>query len=265
VVPITDRGFLYGDGLFETLRVRNGQPVWWDRHIDRLERGAQYLKIPLPWPGSTLGGFANQLIKRNSMPESVLRLTLSRGSGSRGYSPKDANNPTVAMTLHSLPAITKELRLATSSFRIPAKDPLAPFKTSSKLLHVLARAEAERRGADEALLLNTDGRVAEATSSNIFWLCNNTVCTSPVSDGALAGLTRAAVFDLCQARQLPTLEAGLLPEQLIETDGVFTTNSVAGITPVAELDGRILRQSPFTTELQRWLEDVISRESASPA
>src|SRR6266545_6524130 len=135
VVPISDRGFLYGDGLFETLRVGHGRPLWWERHLERLERGAGILKIPLPWPGPTLRGFASQLIERNAMPEAVLRVTLSRGRGSRGYSPKDANTPTVAMTLHALPPRAMSLRLATASARLPVNDPLASVKTCSKLAH----------------------------------------------------------------------------------------------------------------------------------
>jgi branched-chain amino acid aminotransferase len=265
VVPITDRGFLYGDGLFETLRVRNGQPVWWDRHLERLEQGAQHLKIPLPWLGSALCGFAHQLIDRNAMPESVLRVTLSRGSGSRGFSSKDANSPTVAMTLHSVPPTPKTLRLTTSSIRIPVNDPMMQFKTSNKLASIMARAEAEEQGADEALLLNTDNYIAEAAASNIFWLSNGAVCTPPVSDGALAGVARSVVLELCQARDVTTREARIIPKQLLEIDGVFLTNSVAGILPVSELDGMPLRQSLFISELRECLEAEISRDIGDSA
>jgi len=265
VVPITDRGFLYGDGLFETLRVHNSQPVWWDHHMERLERGAQLLKIPLPWPGSTMRAFANQLIERNAMPESVLRVSLSRGSGSRGYSPKDANSPTVAMTLHPLPPPMKTLRLATSSIRIPTNDPMMQIKTTNKLASIIARTEAEERGADEALLLNTDNYIAETAASNIFWLSKGAVCTPPLSDGALAGVARSVVLELCRARSIATREVRITPEQLLETDGVFLTNSVAGIVPVSELDGTPLKQSPFTGELREWLETEISRDTNDPA
>lgn len=265
MVPITDRGFLYGDGLFETLRVHNSQPVWWDHHMERLERGAQLLKIPLPWPGSTMRAFANQLIERNAMPESVLRVSLSRGSGSRGYSPKDANSPTVAMTLHPLPPPMKTLRLATSSIRIPTNDPMMQIKTTNKLASIIARTEAEERGADEALLLNTDNYIAETAASNIFWLSKGAVCTPPLSDGALAGVARSVVLELCRARSIATREVRITPEQLLETDGVFLTNSVAGIVPVSELDGTPLKQSPFTGELREWLETEISRDTNDPA
>lgn len=265
MVPISDRGFLYGDGLFETIRVGNGRLLWWDRHLERFERGAQFLKIPLPWPAASLRGFASQLIERNAMPDAVLRVTLSRGSGPRGYSPTDANSPMVAMTLHPLPQQPTTLRLATASVRVPVNDPLAPFKTSSKLAHVVARTEAEERGADEALLLNTDSHVAEAAASNVFWLSNGAVCTPPVSDGALAGITRAVVLDLCRARNIATREDQITRERLHDADGVFLTNSVAGIVSASELDGLPLRQPPFTSELREWLEKEISREAGDSA
>jgi len=250
VVPITDRGFLYGDGLFETLRVSQGRPLWWDRHLDRLQRGADFLKLPLPWPAPELRGFAGKLIQRNAMPESVLRLTLTRGTGLRGYSTKGANHPTISMTLHPLPPRLTSVRLATATLRLPANDALASYKTLNKLLSILARAEAEERGADEALLLNTDGAVTEAAASNLFWLENGAVGTPPLGDGALAGVTRGVLLELCRARRIHLEEKSLRPEELHRAEGIFLTNSVAGIVAVAELDGHQLRQSPRIAELQ---------------
>ena len=139
VVPISDRGFLYGDGLFETLLVRNGRPLWWTRHAERLERGAEFLRIKLPWTSKELQNFAGKLIQQNAMPDCVLRLTLTRGSGARGYSPKGADAPTLAITLHPLPPPPAAVKLATSSFRIATGDTLASFKTANKLAQILAR------------------------------------------------------------------------------------------------------------------------------
>src|SRR6266542_6835524 len=120
VVPISDRGFLYGDGLFETLRVSQGRPLWWDRHLERLQRGADFLKLPLPWPAPELRGFAGKLIQRNAMTESVLRLTLTRGLGFRGNSTKAANHPPISRSPHPLPPRLTSVRLATATLRLPA-------------------------------------------------------------------------------------------------------------------------------------------------
>lgn len=256
VVPISDRGFLYGDGLFETIRVSGNRAIWWTRHLERLQQGAAFLNLALPWPAEKLHEFAITLIRQNGMADAVLRVALTRGSGSRGYSPKDANNPTLAMTLRPLPPVASSLRLVTASLRVPANCPLAGFKTANKLLQVMARAEAEARGADEAIFLNTDGHVAEAAASNVFWLVDGAVCTPPVADGALAGIAREVLLQTCQARNIPARELHLKPDGLFQADGVFLTNSVAGIVPVSELDGIALVRSPFISELQALLKSA---------
>src|ERR1017187_269469 len=153
VVSIFDRGFLYGDGLFETMLVFNGKPFRWAQHLQRLQCGAEFLKIKLPFTNEALRSSVAELVVKNQMPDSLLRLTLSRGVGVRGYSPKGAERPTLVMSLHPAPPInapkTPGWRLITSSFRLPAGEPLAQFKTCNKLPQVLARAEADAAGADE--------------------------------------------------------------------------------------------------------------------
>ncbi|HTH48862.1 MAG TPA: aminotransferase class IV, partial [Candidatus Limnocylindria bacterium] len=139
--------------------------------------------------------------------------------------------------------------LITSSFRIPAGDRLATFKTASKLAQVMARAEAEERGADEALLLNTDGRFAEAASSNLFWIENGVVCTTPLAEGLLAGVTRAFVLELAGQLGLPTAERSCRLWQLQQAEGVFLTTSSLEIVPAIALDGIPLRESPITKDL----------------
>lgn len=263
VVPISDRGFLYGDGLFETLRVYRGRPFRSADHWRRLERGAQFLKIRLPWSAAELESFARSLIERNKMPDAVLRITLSRGSGAGGYSTSGADNPSLAITLRPLPQAVPLLRLKTASLRVGAADPLATWKTTNKLLNILARAEAEASGADEALLLNSDGRVAEASASNVFWLESGTVATVPISEGALDGITRALVLELCVRRNIPFLEKRIERGELLKVEGVFLTNSVMGIIPVAELDGEALRMSPFVTDLQVAYEELVQTETSN--
>ena len=178
VVSVFDRSFLYGDGLFETMLVRRGRPFRWEQHMDRLRSGADFLGIKIPFGCKALEAFAANLIVQNKMPDALLRLTLSRGVGARGYSPKGADKSTLVMSLHPFsPAQAgAKWKLVTSSFRLPAKESLAQFKTCNKLPQILARAEADAAGADEALLLNTDGFVVEASSSNLFWIQGDTVC-----------------------------------------------------------------------------------------
>lgn len=275
-VSVFDRSFLYGDGLFETLLISNGKPFRWRQHLERLERGAAFLGIKLPYPPDALAGLAAELIAQNKMPESLLRLTLSRGVGVRGYSPKGADKPTLVMTLHPLGApvsdpagssragaatgVLLRWRAHTASFRLPAGEVLAQFKTCNKLAQVLARAEAEAAGADEALLLNTDGFVVEAASSNLFWVRDGTVCTPPLAGGILAGVTREVVGELCARLKLPLREENIAPSELRGAEAVFLSLSSHGVVELVTLDGHALKTSPVTGRLQAAYCDCVRAE-----
>jgi branched-chain amino acid aminotransferase len=251
-VSVFDRGFLYGDGLFEAVRVFAGRPFRWEQHIERLERGAGFLKIGLPISAAALRTAVDELIARNQMPECLLRVMLTRGVGVRGYSPKGADRPTLVMTLHPAPPNEKtpRWRLVTSEVRLPANEPLAQFKTCNKLAQILARTQADAAGADEALLLNTDGFVVEASSSNLFWIEDGAVCTPPLASGILQGVTRAVVRELCQALSVPSRESQTTPQGLLKAEGVFLSLSSYGIVEAVSLDGKPLRSSPLTEPLQ---------------
>ena len=265
VVSVFDRGFLYGDGLFEGIVIVGGRPFRWDQHMARLEHGLKFLKIPLPIPFAELRKFALQLIKRNQMREAILRLSVSRGITERGYSPKNAVHPAVVMTLHPLPKLDwskmPRWRVITASFRLPAGDPLSSFKTANKLTQVLARAEADAAGAHEAILLNPRGFLAEGTTSNLFWVQRDTLCTPPLATGALPGVTRAAVFDLCRQRGIPVKQSNARTSALRSSDGAFLSMSSAGIVEIASLDGVKLPRSPLVKELWRDYRKLLTEES----
>jgi branched-subunit amino acid aminotransferase/4-amino-4-deoxychorismate lyase len=197
---------------------------------------------------------ADRLVQLNALPNAILRITLTRGPGPRGYSPSGADRPTLAMTLHadSRPDAKKpaSVRLITSSFRVSAADPLANVKTCNKLPHILACAEADAAGADDALLLNTRGHLAEATASNLFWLSGDGVQTPPARAGALMGITRGVVIELVRKLGLAAGEVDGEPSVLRRAAGVFLTNSVGGITEVVELDGKALGRSAIVKRLQ---------------
>lgn len=253
-VSVFDRGFLYGDGLFETICVHRGVPFLWAQHIERLQRGADSLKLRLPFTGEQMRDFVNGLVERNQLTDAILRIHVTRGKGPRGYSPKGADTPTLVMSLHPAPVIDPAnppvWRLITSQMRVVENDPLALSKTADKLRQVMARMEAEERGADEALLLNTSGQVADAASANVFWVADETIHTPPLSVGALAGVTRQFVGELCEAMGSRVIEANITPAQLQQADGVFLTMSSMGIVEVSSLDGIALRRSPLVQQLR---------------
>lgn len=274
VVSVFDRSFLYGDGLFETMRVTKGKPFRWEPHMERLRTGADFLGIKIPFGCKSLQKSALRLIAENQMPEGLLRLTLSRGVGLRGYSPKGATTPALVMTLHPLPGAPRSVpartgsdpgalrgwKLHTASFRLPAGEELAQFKTANKLAQVLARAEADAAGADEALLCNTDGFVVEGASSNLFWIQGGAVCTPPLASGVLAGVTRAVTLEICDHLGVAVREQTISPEALRRTEGVFLTLSSLGVVAAEQLDGQSLQSSSLMQGIHRAYEELLSKE-----
>jgi aminodeoxychorismate lyase len=265
LVPVNDRGFMYGDGLFETTRIAGGRAFRLAQHLERMVRGADYLKIPLPYPPKEIQKFVAQLVEANAMPEAVLRVTLTRGAGERGYTPPaTVGQPTLVMTLHPLPPMPADepmlWSMVTSSYHIPASGAISSFKTTSKILHVFARIEAHERGADEALLLNTNGEVAETAGGNIFWVYQNSICTVPTGRGVLPGITRAVVLEICQAIGLPTSKRVIKPQHLRNAEGVFVTQSVLGIVPVVAFDGEAVAPSPLVDQIATAYNEMLARE-----
>jgi aminodeoxychorismate lyase len=263
VVPVNDRGFMYGDGLFETMRVCGGRPFRMAQHLERMTRGAYFLKIQCPFSPKELQDFASQLIEQNRMPEAILRVALTRGPGERGYTPQIDSQPTVVMTLHPAPPLDVEnpvqWRLITSSYRIPAGDPLSSFKTANQLIHIMARMEAVEKDADEALLINTNGEVAETASGNLFWVYQDNICTVPTGRGVLPGITRAVVLEICRTLGLPTNRHVIKPGALRNSEGIFITQSALGIVPVATLDGEAVAPSPLLDPVLRAYHEMLAK------
>lgn len=254
-VSVFDRSFLYGDGLFETIRCYGGLPFAWTRHLDRLHAGAEFLRLRVPLSDEALLGAALELLRRNGLTDALVRLQVSRGVGRRGYSPAGAEQPLVVITAHPAPEVSPERplrwRLVTAPFRLVAGEELGAFKTGSRLLNVLARQRAEEAGADEALLLDTRGHVAEAASGNVFWHAEGGWHTPPLATGALAGVTRLGVFETLARAGRACRETWAGPEALTAADAVVVTSSGAEVVRVVSLDGRSLAQHPVADELHR--------------
>ncbi len=266
-VSVFDRGFLYGDGLFETMRVAHRRPFRWPLHWDRFQRGLRALRLSCPYSEAQILAALESLVESHGYPDAIARLAVSRGVGQRGYSPKGASSPTVVLTLAPFPEAQRTdpvgWKLMTSSLRLPPGNPLSAVKTSNKLLQVMARAEAEESGAEEALLLNTDGRIAEGTSGTLFWIRSGSLYTPPLSDGGLAGVSRLTLQDLAEGMQLPCREASITPAELHQADGVFLTLSTYGVAEAVELDGQVLHRSPATRLLWEAYQNRVRLETSS--
>lgn len=249
-ISVFDRGFLYGDGLFETFRAYRGRLFLWELHRERLRRGLEELQLPLPLGLESLRQAALELLAVNQLSDASLRLSISRGPGPRGYSPRGAGPSTVVLVADPAPSIESSpgppVRLHTAGYRVPSGVSLTAHKTAAKLLHVLARMEAEAAGADEALLLNESGSMAETVSANIFWFEPDgvTLSTPDLAQGALAGVTRQFVLGLSRELGWPVRFANSPREALQESLGAFLTVSTRGLIQVSSLDGRMLRRDP---------------------
>jgi branched-chain amino acid aminotransferase len=263
-VSIFDRGFLYGDGLFEAIRLRDGKPFRWAQHFERLQSGADLLKLRIPFSSDELLQNAQELSRKNQMPEGILRLYVSRGIGERGYSPKGANSPFVSMALFSSPAMDANnpprRKVVVAKISVPANHPLTAIKSTSKLVHVLARAEADAFGADEALLINSKGELAEGTSCNLFWIEGTTIFTPPIESGALPGITRNVVLELCSNLGIATKEFAAKPDVLFKADGVFLSHTTMGIVEVETVDGKAVARSQLVQKIQVAYRDCLASE-----
>ncbi|MFG1371555.1 aminotransferase class IV [Xanthobacter oligotrophicus] len=225
-----DRGFTLGDGLFETLRVRDGIVLRLEAHLARLTAGAGVLGLPLPT--LDLAAALAATAAANALTQGVLRLTLSRGTGPRGVLPPAEPNPTLVITAAPLPAPAPPARLVIAQgTRRNDRSPLAQVKSLNYLDNILARQEAARRGADDALLLNTRERVAETSIANVFAVIGGDLVTPPLSEGVLPGIMRAAVLTEGAG------ERPLTAEDLSGAEEIFITSAL-GIRSVAALEGR---------------------------
>jgi len=227
-----DRGLTLGDGLFETIAVTKGAPKRLPAHLDRLRMNAKALGIPMPFTDKRLQDMVGALIAANDLSEAALRITLTRGPGVRGLAPPDGATPTLLITSGERPPLDSVTLMVASCTRRNEHSPLARIKSLNYLDSILARQEAVAAGADDAVLLNTQGRVAEATAANIFLLVGGGLLTPPVSEGALPGIMRAEVIRLARAE-----ERAVTVGDLEAASEMFLTNAL-GIRPVVRVNGR---------------------------
>lgn len=223
-----DRGFTLGDGLFETVRVAAGQPRHLERHLARLRDGAAVLELPVP---AGIAAACAALIAAAGLADGALRVTLSRGPAPRGVLPPPAPSPTLLITAGPLPPSTPLRAVIARTTRRNEHSPLSRLKTLNYLDAVLARQEAARRGADEALMLNTAGRLAEATAANLVLRIGDRVFTPPVAEGALPGIHRGLILEHGMAEERP-----LTLEDLAVADEIVLCNSL-GVRAVIAVGG----------------------------
>ncbi|MBT3359495.1 MAG: 2-keto-4-methylthiobutyrate aminotransferase, partial [Rhodospirillales bacterium] len=233
-IRVDDRGFLLGDGVFETIAVRDSNPLRLERHLARLAHGLRVCGIVPPYSRDDLEAAVRRTAEENGIEHGTIRLTVSRGPAPRGLRPPTKASPSVLIMafVQSLAPPKPVKAVIAASTRRNEHSPLSRIKSLNYLEGILALKEAEDRGADEALLLNTAGFLAEASAANVFCVIGGKTATPPTRDGALPGVMRAAVIEAIGAA-----EQSITPDQLESASEVFLSNS-GGIRAVVEIDGR---------------------------
>ena len=230
-----DRGLLLGDGVFETVRALARRPLHLPRHLARMRRGAAVLELALPWTDEAVGAGIAAVLDAGQHDDAVVRLTLTRGPAPRGLLPASQARPTLLVAASTLPAaLPPACAIVARCTRRNEHSPLSGIKSLNYLDSILARQEAARAGADEAILLNTAGFVAEASAGNLFVRLGDAWLTPPVADGALPGIARALI-----------LEAGVATERRITSEDLSrahaaVVSSSLGLRALASIDGAVL-------------------------
>ncbi len=244
-VSVFDRGFLYGDSVFETLRTYGGVPFALSEHLERLKRSAARVYIPLPVSDAQLRGELADVLAAANNPESYVRLMLTRGRGeSLGLDPALANAPlrlVLVTPLHPSPDWYYERGVAVVTYRtqrVSDATTAAGAKLGNYLVAVLAMKEARAAGAEEALVTDLDGRIIEGSTSNVFAVERDCLVTPPEEAGILLGITRERVIALATELGVPIEYRSFTADELVRADEAFICSTVREIVPVVSIDGR---------------------------
>ncbi len=264
-ISITDRGFNYGDGLFETIKIRNGKPVYWQRHIDRLSSGCKRLKIS---PQDMLLLLAEATSLTSSLDQGVLKITITRGQGGRGYAFPDRVQVTRILAVYpepDYPSVVKlnGIKLKTCKTRLPINPLLAGIKHLNRLEQVLARSEFNSPEYHEGLMLDREGRPVEGVMSNIFWVRSGQLFTPVLDNCGVEGVIRSIIIELAEKNSIACKIAAFNMDDLMTSDEVFMTNSLIGIWSVRQIDEVHFSPASITQRLALLL-DAHERQEILP-
>jgi branched-chain amino acid aminotransferase len=267
-----DHGFLYGYGLFETMRAYSGRVFRLAQHLDRLKRSAAFMGLTEKIAQYDLARAVSDILQANHLGDARVRLTVSAGPGEIVPDPDHCVEPTVFVIARPYTPLSDEVyergfQACLSSFRRDSLSPLSRLKSSSYLLSVLARREAKLAGTDEALLLNEKGGLTEGSISNLFIVSGGVVLTPPLESGILPGVTRETVLEMTPSLGMNAVETRLVPGDLFQADEAFLTNSLLEIMPLTMVDSNPVgsgRPGPLTRKLMSGYEDLVRTETKAP-
>ena len=271
-VSVFDHGLLYGDGVFEGIRFYNGRVFRLEEHLERLWDSARSICLEVPMSMPEMTEALLETIRQNDMRDGYIRLILTRGVGNLGLNPAQCKRPTVIIIVANIALYPAEmyqtgLTIVTCATRRTNSGALNPaVKSLNYLNNVMARIEANLAGADEALMLNDQGNVAECTADNIFVMKHGHIFTPPISAGALRGITRAVVFQIAEEFELKITEADITRHDVFVAEECFLTGTAAELIPVIKADGRPIgtgKPGPISTRMMARFREI-ARETGTP-
>jgi len=253
-VDVADRGFTYGDGLFETIAVRNREARFLALHLDRLLGGCARLRIPLPDQATLEAGLS---AAARGVAHGVLKVIVTRGGGPRGYAPPQHPVPTVIWgTLEGVRPLSGPIATRWCETMVSVNPATAGLKTLARLEQVIARAEWSEPDVVEGLMTTTEGKLIGGTSSNVFVVAGERMLTPTLDRAGVAGVMRRVVLDMARRNGIEVAETVLEPSCVDEATELFVSNALTGIRPVCRVDSRTLAAGPVTRRLQKLLVDV---------
>jgi branched-chain amino acid aminotransferase len=267
VVSVFDHGFLYGDGVYETMRAYEGKVFMLARHIERLGRSASLIRLPVPEP-HTIRDAVYAAMQANGLQSAYIRITVSRGKGPIGLDPALCPQQTfvvIAEEFRDYPEslYTEGVGLIIAGTRRNLVEALNPkIKSLNFLNNILAKMEAKERGAYEAIMLNAQGCIAEGTVCNLFFVRDGVLCTPSAEVGVLDGITRELVIGLAERVGIPVREGRYLPRDIFAASEVFFTNTTSEIMPVSRIEDVQYAVGPVAGRLHGLYRDEVKRYTA---
>lgn len=272
VVSVYDHGFLYGDGVFEGIRVYSGNVFRLDAHLKRLFESAQSIMLKIPYTRSEITELIVETIRKNQLDSAYIRVVVSRGIGSLGLDPSSCSKPRVIIIAEQLTMYPKEfyergIKIVSVASRRNRPDVLSPqIKSLNYLNNILVKLEANQAGAEEALMLNDQGYVTEGSADNIFIVKNGVIHTPPVYLGALEGITRNAIIDVARAKGFEVRESPFTRHDVYVADEVFLTGTAVEVIAVVDVDGRVISEGKpgeVTTELLKEFRNIVTTDGVA--
>lgn len=264
-ISVWDHGFLYGDGIFEGIRVYDGKVFKFDDHLKRLFDSAKTLQIKIPHSYDELKEITLETIRRTGEKDCYIRLVISRGMGDLGLDPNKCPKATVVIIVDKIALFPAELydagvKVIIASTRKNFMEAVNPMvKSCNYLNNIMARMEASHAGVSEAIMINVHGYVTEGTADNIFVVKDGVLLTPPSAAGILVGVTRNVIMDLALKMNIPLKETMLTSHELYIADEIFLSGTAAEMIPVIEVDGRVVGDGVPGPIYRKLLENLRAR------